>query len=98
MIDHNQENINNLLNLKLKMGANFPKIAIFIVMYNGERHLTSVLNRIHPKVMEVIEEVFVIDDFSEDRGYETGRRLMDTTGFEKLKVFQKVEKALDALK
>ena len=92
MIDHNQENINNLLNLKLKMGANFPKIAIFIVMYNGERHLTSVLNRIHPKVMEVIEEVFVIDDFSEDRGYETGRRLMDTKGFEKLKVFQNPEK------
>ena len=92
MLKHNLDNIIKIEDLKREMGVNFPKIAVSIVMYNDERHLTSVLNRIHPKVIGLIEEIFVIDDFSEDKGYEIGRSLMDTKGFEKLRVFRNPKK------
>jgi glycosyltransferase involved in cell wall biosynthesis len=48
------------------------KIAIFIVAYNAASTLTQVLERIPDKVMDLITEIFVIDDHSTDDTYSTG--------------------------
>lgn len=88
MFEHNKKNIDKIVALKDKLGPKFPKIAIFVVLYNGKRHLAKVLKRIHPKVMEIIEEIYVIDDCSEDNGFEIGRKFTSMEGFEKLRVYR----------
>lgn len=43
------------------------KIAIFIVAYNAASTIVSVLDRIPKGVWEIVEEVFIFDDASQDR-------------------------------
>lgn len=42
------------------------RVAVFIVCYNAERHIESVLDRIPAWVSEGLAEVFIIDDSSKD--------------------------------
>ena len=42
------------------------KIAIFIVAYNAAETLITVIERIPPEIMDMIEEIFVFDDHSTD--------------------------------
>lgn len=49
------------------------RVAIFIVAYNAESTLRSVLDRIPDDIIERVEEIFVFDDASQDRTYEIGR-------------------------
>lgn len=54
------------------------RIGVFIVAYNAEATLASVLRRIPSQVGEKLEEVFVFDDFSTDRTYEVGLEQLGT--------------------
>lgn len=64
------------------------RIGILVVAYNAESTLQKVLQRIPADVYSKIEEIFVFDDASSDRTYETGRSLMQAPRGEKLKIFR----------
>src|SRR5215472_7613008 len=64
------------------------RIGILVVAYNAESTLQKVLQRIPADVYSKIEEIFVFDDASSDRTYETGRSLMQEPRGEKLKIFR----------
>src|SRR5262245_51795295 len=49
------------------------RIGIFVIAYNAETTLTSVLERIPPDIVAKVEEIFVIDDCSPDHTYDVGR-------------------------
>lgn len=46
-----------------------PRIGIFIIAYNAVNHLIKTLNRIPPGVLDQVEEIFVVDDCSQDNSY-----------------------------
>jgi glycosyltransferase involved in cell wall biosynthesis len=46
-----------------------PRIGIFIIAYNAVNHLNKTIARIPPQVYEQVEEIFVIDDCSQDNSY-----------------------------
>jgi glycosyltransferase involved in cell wall biosynthesis len=46
-----------------------PRIGIFIIAYNAVNHLNKTIARIPPHVYEQVEEIFVIDDCSQDNSY-----------------------------
>ncbi len=56
-------------NLALKV-LEENRVAVFIVAYNAEKHIKSVLNRIPGWVAENLAEVYVIDDHSSDNTFE----------------------------
>jgi glycosyltransferase involved in cell wall biosynthesis len=49
------------------------RIGIFVVAYNAETTLATVLERIPDDVVAKVEEIFVFDDCSQDNTYEVGR-------------------------
>ncbi len=55
-------------NLALKV-LEENRVAVFIVAYNAEKHIESVLNRIPGWVAEKLAEVYVIDDHSSDNTF-----------------------------
>lgn len=91
MLESEKEKIDRIINLKKQLKDEFPRIAIFVILFNGEKYLKKVLKRIHPKLMEIIEEIYVIDDCSEDRGYEAGKELMTKKEYKKLQIFRNPE-------
>jgi glycosyltransferase involved in cell wall biosynthesis len=57
----------------VKAGAKKPRVLVFIVAYNAETTLESVLKRIPDSLREFDTEVLVIDDASQDATFEKGR-------------------------
>jgi len=53
------------------------KIALFIVAYNAEKHLDSLIERIPEEVRPLFAEIFIIDDSSTDLTYEVARKIKD---------------------
>ncbi len=51
------------------------RVALFIVAYNAERHLASVVDRIPPEFLQRLAEVVIIDDSSSDGTWEVARDL-----------------------
>jgi glycosyltransferase involved in cell wall biosynthesis len=49
--------------------SELPRIGICIITYNAVNHLIKTLSRIPPEVYERVEEVFVVDDCSQDNTY-----------------------------
>lgn len=60
------------------------RIGIFVVAYNAESTLVSVLDRIPPSIVEKVDQIFVFDDSSTDRTYEVGLAHRDTPAAAKL--------------
>ncbi len=50
------------------------KVALFVVAYNAERHLRSVISRIPDDLLPLFAEIFIIDDSSSDATVEEARR------------------------
>lgn len=59
------------------MGDNFPKIGIFIVSYNASHLLNDTVSRIPKHLYDIIEEIFIFDDFSTDDTYNIAKRLQN---------------------
>jgi glycosyltransferase involved in cell wall biosynthesis len=51
------------------------RVAVFIVAYNAERHIQSVIDRIPAWVREKLAEIYVIDDSSSDHTFEVTEAL-----------------------
>src|SRR3954471_12454475 len=56
------------------------RILIFVVAYNAEKTIDSVLDRIPPELHNRNVEVLIIDDSSKDRTFQTGLRREDRQG------------------
>jgi len=52
------------------------KIAVFIVAYNAEKYLESVISRIPADFGKIFAEIFIIDDFSNDQTFEIGKQII----------------------
>jgi glycosyltransferase involved in cell wall biosynthesis len=68
--------------------AHCPRIGIFIIAYNAVNHLIKTLQRIPAEVWEQVEEVFVIDDCSNDNTYYAALGYKLHEGVDKLKVYR----------
>ena len=65
-----------------------PRIGIFIIAYNAVNHLIETVRRIPSEVWEQVEEVFIIDDCSNDNTYYAALGYKLDEGIEKLKVYR----------
>jgi glycosyltransferase involved in cell wall biosynthesis len=63
-----------------------PRIGIFIIAYNAVQHLNKTIARIPKEVYDSVEEIFVIDDCSEDNSYYAALGYKAAFGVEKLSV------------
>lgn len=64
------------------------KIAVMIVAYNAERHIESVLKRIPAPLAPLLEEIYVLDDASQDETYQTAIEAGHKLDLKNLKVFK----------
>jgi glycosyltransferase involved in cell wall biosynthesis len=64
------------------------RIAIFVIAYNAVNTLAETLDRIPPDVMEKVEEIFVIDDCSNDNTYYAALGYKHSRGMDKLAIFR----------
>ncbi len=64
------------------------RVAIFIVAYNAENHITSVLKRIPIFILENIVEIYLIDDSSTDQTIEVAQNFEWASHYAPLKVFK----------
>jgi glycosyltransferase involved in cell wall biosynthesis len=64
------------------------KVAIFIVAFQAERFIESVLDRIPPPLRELFAEILVIDDSSSDQTYATARGAVERLGFNNVTVLR----------
>ena len=64
------------------------KVAIFIVAFQAERFITSVLDRIPPPLRDLFAEILVIDDSSSDETFATARDAGERLGFSNVTVLR----------
>ena len=64
------------------------RVAIFVVSFNAERHIESVLARIPEWVGRSLAEVFIIDDSSTDATFECAVGVIWPPGFSPLRLFK----------
>ena len=64
------------------------KVAIFIVAFEAERFIASVLDRIPERLRDLFAEVLVIDDSSRDHTFEAARRAAEQLGFRNVTVLR----------
>lgn len=64
------------------------RVAVFIVAYNAEKHIESVLNRIPKQVAELLTEIFIIDDNSSDDTYHVAQKIDWPQKFAPVKIFK----------
>ena len=63
------------------------KLLIFIVAYNHEKTIESVINRIPKKLKKLHElEILIIDDASSDRTFEISKRIQKKEAIKNLKI------------
>lgn len=67
---------------------NTNRIAIFIVTYNAEQHIESVLNRIPSWVAEKLSEIYIIDDRSTDNTFGKAKNIKWPEETAPLRIFQ----------
>ncbi len=67
------------------------KIAIFIPAYNAAKTLPIVLDRIPESLKKEVEEIFVIDDASQDNTHLIGVGYKHETGLRNLKVYHNTQ-------
>ncbi len=67
---------------------NTNRVAIFIVTYNAEHHIESVLNRIPTWVAEKLTEIYIIDDRSTDDTFRKAKGIQWPKGTVPLRIFQ----------
>ena len=64
------------------------RVAIFLVAYNAEKHITKVLQRIPSWVAQNVAEIYVIDDSSSDKTVSTAKSVQWPVSHAPLKVYR----------
>ena len=64
------------------------RVAIFVVAYNAEQHIESVIKRIPQWVAERLDQIYIIDDHSRDDTFKTARNIKWPTSQAPLKIFK----------
>jgi glycosyltransferase involved in cell wall biosynthesis len=64
------------------------RVAIFIVAFEAERFIASVLDRIPGRLRDLFAEILVIDDSSSDLTFETARLAAERMGFRNVTVLR----------
>ncbi|MCF8057781.1 MAG: glycosyltransferase [Bacteriovoracaceae bacterium] len=84
-----EEKLAKLLKLKAELGDNFPRFGVMVISYNAANFIETTLNRISPKLIDIIEEIFVFDDNSPDNTFEVVKNYAGTSPWkEKLNIFK----------
>src|SRR6266702_350086 len=68
-----------------------PRVLIFVVAYNAEKTIESVLDRIPEELRTRSVEVLVIDDSSKDATFQTGLKREDQTSDFKITILRNPE-------
>jgi glycosyltransferase involved in cell wall biosynthesis len=68
-----------------------PRIGIFIIAYNAVNHLIKTISRIPKEVYDSVDEIFVIDDCSQDNSYFAALGYKSQFGIEKLTVHRNLK-------
>lgn len=68
-----------------------PRIGIFIIAYNAVNHLIKTISRIPEEVYDSVDEIFVIDDCSQDNSYYAALGYKSQFGIEKLTVHRNLK-------
>lgn len=68
-----------------------PRIGIFIIAYNAVNHLIKTISRIPKEVYDSVDEIFVIDDCSQDNSYYAALGYKSQFGIEKLTVHRNLK-------
>ena len=92
----NKEKISKISSWKTKdiksayveKGESFPRIAVFVVAYNAASSLKKTLERIPKEIYDILECIYIIDDFSDDETCRIGKTFRKDKKWEKLKVFR----------
>ncbi|NOZ78218.1 MAG: glycosyltransferase [Acidobacteria bacterium] len=64
------------------------RVALFIVAYNAEQHLESVIQRVPGQLLPAFDEIFIIDDSSSDSTFQVGLRLVEAFPQARIRVFR----------
>lgn len=64
------------------------KIAIFVIAYNAESTLKSVIDRIPESIKRKVAEIFVFDDHSKDKTYEVGLKYKSDACINNLNIYR----------
>lgn len=84
-----EEKLSKLLELKAKLGSDFPKFGILVLSYNAANHISSTLSRIDERLTEIVEEIFIFDDNSPDNTFSIAKEIAkDSPWGEKLNVYK----------
>jgi glycosyltransferase involved in cell wall biosynthesis len=67
---------------------NSEKVVIFIVAYNAERHLESLVERIPKQLLPLITEIIIIDDSSTDLTYKVATHIKEIHHYKHFNVYR----------
>jgi glycosyltransferase involved in cell wall biosynthesis len=80
--------IQDILSYHEELGEKFPKFAVFVVAYNAQNTLRETIERIPQEIYDVLECIYVIDDFSDDMTYEIAKKMVLEERWDKLRIFR----------
>ncbi len=84
----NQHKIAVITDIRNQMGEKFPRIALSVVAYNAQSTLSEVMKRIPEVIYDLIEEIFIFDDHSDDSTYEIGSNLIADEKWGKVRLYR----------
>lgn len=64
------------------------KVCVFVVAYNAQEHLESVIDRIHPDIISLFSEIFIIDDSSTDSTYDIATKTLAKYSGVNIKIYK----------
>jgi len=64
------------------------RVGVFVISFNAERHLRATLSRIPAEVYDLVEEIYVFDDCSQDGTFGAGVEFKSERGLEKLRIYR----------
>ncbi len=83
-----EDKVRAILDYRQKLGADFPRYAVFIVSYRAMERLGQVLERIPGPVYEILTEIFIFDDFSPDRTFEVAGDYLRKSRLDKVSLYR----------
>jgi 2-polyprenyl-3-methyl-5-hydroxy-6-metoxy-1,4-benzoquinol methylase len=83
-----QNKVSDILSLRKEVGERFPKLAVFVVAYNAQKTLRETIERIPKEIYDILDCIYIIDDFSDDQTYETAKSMLLERTWDKLRIFR----------